>query len=94
VKQPGFVSELTADDRTVLLIGGKGSMKVGANATHAWPNTPRRSRMANQGARLCRRLSTSEMHTQGADFFDETYFLKRGNTDLKDGVATPSFCKY
>src|SRR5262245_7552889 len=31
------------------------------------------------------------MHTQGADFFKETYYLKRGNTDLKDGVAEPGF---
>src|SRR5262245_18009912 len=31
------------------------------------------------------------MHTQGADFFNETYFLKRGNADLKNGVATPGF---
>ncbi len=31
------------------------------------------------------------MHTQGADFFPETYFLKRGNAELKNGVATPGF---
>jgi hypothetical protein len=31
------------------------------------------------------------MHTQGADFFNETFFLKRGNADLKDGVASPGF---
>src|SRR5262249_47785296 len=31
------------------------------------------------------------MHTQGADFFPETYYLKRGSTDLKDGVAQPGF---
>jgi cytochrome c553 len=31
------------------------------------------------------------MHTQGADFFPETYFLKRGSTDLKAGVAPPGF---
>ncbi|RIK74990.1 MAG: hypothetical protein DCC68_22010, partial [Planctomycetota bacterium] len=30
-------------------------------------------------------------HTQGADFFNETYFLRRGNCDAKEGVATPSF---
>ncbi len=30
-------------------------------------------------------------HTQGADFFDQTYFLKRGDTDQKDGVAEPGF---
>lgn len=31
------------------------------------------------------------MHTQGADFLNETHFLKRGNTELKDGVATQGF---
>jgi hypothetical protein len=31
------------------------------------------------------------MNTQGADFFNETYFLNRGSTDLKKGVATPGF---
>jgi hypothetical protein len=31
------------------------------------------------------------MNTQGADFFNETYFLNRGSTDLKAGVATPGF---
>jgi hypothetical protein len=31
------------------------------------------------------------MHTQGVDFFDQTYFLKRGDVDQKDGVATQSF---
>jgi hypothetical protein len=30
-------------------------------------------------------------HTQGADFFDETHFLKRGDCDQKMGVATQSF---
>jgi len=31
------------------------------------------------------------MHTQGADFFNDTYFLRRGNTDAKNGVASPDF---
>jgi mono/diheme cytochrome c family protein len=31
------------------------------------------------------------MHTQGADFFEQTYFLKRGDVDQKDGVATQGF---
>jgi hypothetical protein len=30
-------------------------------------------------------------HTQGADFFNETYFLKRGDVDQKQGLATQSF---
>lgn len=31
------------------------------------------------------------MHTQGGPFFDQTYFLKRGNPDLKDGEAKQGF---
>ncbi len=31
------------------------------------------------------------MHTQGADFFNETYVLHRGSTDLKRGVANQGF---
>ncbi len=31
------------------------------------------------------------MHSQGADFFEQTYFLKRGDVDQKDGVAPPGF---
>ncbi len=31
------------------------------------------------------------MHTQGADFFPETYLLQRGSPDQKRGVATPGF---
>jgi cytochrome c553 len=31
------------------------------------------------------------MHTQGADFFNETYLLRRGNTDAKQGVANQDF---
>lgn len=31
------------------------------------------------------------MHTQGADFFEQTHILDRGNPDLKRGVATPGF---
>lgn len=31
------------------------------------------------------------MHTQGADFFDQTYQLRRGNPDMKGEVARQSF---
>ncbi|MFO1460076.1 MAG: DUF1549 and DUF1553 domain-containing protein [Verrucomicrobiota bacterium] len=31
------------------------------------------------------------MNTQGADFFPQTYFLQRGSTDLKSGVAAPGY---
>lgn len=30
-------------------------------------------------------------HTQGVDFFNETYYLRRGSCDQKEGVASPSF---
>src|SRR5207237_3063621 len=30
-------------------------------------------------------------HTQGADFFDKTYFLRRGDTNQKEEVATQGF---
>src|SRR5213075_1462992 len=30
-------------------------------------------------------------HTQGADFFNETFFLKRGDCDQKMGTAEQSF---
>ena len=32
-----------------------------------------------------------KMHSQGANFFEETHFLKRGNTAMKDGLATQGF---
>ncbi|MGZ4987886.1 MAG: DUF1549 and DUF1553 domain-containing protein, partial [Limisphaerales bacterium] len=31
------------------------------------------------------------MYTQGADFFEQTYILKRGNVDMKDGAAAQGF---
>ena len=31
------------------------------------------------------------MHSQGANFFEETHVLKRGNTEMKDGLATQGF---
>lgn len=31
------------------------------------------------------------LHTQGADFFEKTYFLLRGDPNRKNGEATPSF---
>ncbi|MEW6160433.1 MAG: PSD1 and planctomycete cytochrome C domain-containing protein [Verrucomicrobiota bacterium] len=36
-------------------------------------------------------LKPMRHHTQGADFFNETHFLNRGNTDQKKGVATQGF---
>jgi hypothetical protein len=36
-------------------------------------------------------LPPVRLHTQGADFFNETYFLTRGDPNQKQGVATQSF---
>jgi mono/diheme cytochrome c family protein len=36
-------------------------------------------------------LPAIRLHTQGGDFLDETHFLKRGDPNQKDGVATQSF---
>ena len=36
-------------------------------------------------------LPAVRLHTQGADFFEKTYFLRRGDVNLKEGVASSSF---
>src|SRR6185503_3982412 len=36
-------------------------------------------------------LPAVRLHTQGADFFNETYYLKRGDPNQKLGVAPPGF---
>jgi hypothetical protein len=36
-------------------------------------------------------LPALRLHTQGADFFKESYFLRRGDSEQKDGVAPQSF---
>ena len=36
-------------------------------------------------------LPAVRLHTQGADFLEETHFLKRGDPNQKEGVATQSF---
>src|SRR5262249_2105726 len=47
--------------------------------------------------RLAKALISSEglapvrLHTQGDDFFKETYFLRRGDPEQKEGVAAPGF---
>ncbi|MBI3466267.1 MAG: DUF1553 domain-containing protein, partial [Planctomycetes bacterium] len=38
-------------------------------------------------------LPAIRLHTQGADFFEETYFLKRGDLKQKLGVAQQSFLR-
>ncbi len=36
-------------------------------------------------------LPAVRLHTQGADFFEQSFFLRRGDVNLKDGVATVGF---
>jgi mono/diheme cytochrome c family protein len=36
-------------------------------------------------------LPAVRLHTQGADFFNDTYFLRRGDPNQKGGVANPSY---
>jgi hypothetical protein len=36
-------------------------------------------------------LKPLRLHSQGADFFAQTHFLKRGDPNQKEGVATPGF---
>ena len=36
-------------------------------------------------------LPAVKLHTQGADFFNETFFLRRGDPDQKQGVAPPGY---
>jgi cytochrome c553 len=36
-------------------------------------------------------LPAIRLHTQGADFFNESYFLRRGDPNQKEGVAKPSY---
>ena len=36
-------------------------------------------------------LKPVRLHTQGDDFFKETYFLRRGDPDQKEGIAPVGF---
>src|SRR5581483_9277548 len=46
---------------------------------------PEKALIASEG------LPAIRLHTQGADFFNETYFLRRGDCDQKEGVASQGF---
>lgn len=46
---------------------------------------PVKAMIASEGVKPIRH------HTQGADFFNETYFLRRGDSDQKQGVAEQGF---
>ena len=38
-------------------------------------------------------LPAIRLHTQGGDFLEATHFLKRGDPNQKDGVATQGFLR-
>jgi cytochrome c553 len=47
---------------------------------------------AKRKAMICSEgITPMRHHTQGADFFEQTYFLKRGDVDQKNGEAPPGF---
>ena len=48
--------------------------------------------VAKKKAMICSEgLPPIRLHSQGADFLTETHFLKRGDPNQKDGVATQGF---
>jgi hypothetical protein len=90
--RPGFATSLTSDERTMLFGWWKRRdpgwlerhQRVEAHASRQ-PSGKTKVLICAEGYPPLR------MNTQGADFFPETYFLKRGSTDLKEGVASPGF---
>jgi hypothetical protein len=52
---------------------------------------PRRTPM--KGLICSEGLPPLRLHSQGADFFEKTFFLKRGDPNQKQGEATPSFLR-
>ena len=89
----GSGGSLSEDDRAVLLGWWKHSEPVWRSLDDKVQDHARRE----PKPKLTKVLVCAEgytpvrMHTQGADFFNETYYLQRGSTDLKRGVATPGF---
>ena len=83
----------TPEQQTALLkwyrdIDPEGQKLVSAEKEHA-KQAPKPSTVkvlvSTEGVQAVR------LHTQGGDFLPETHFLKRGDTNAKDGVATPSY---
>jgi hypothetical protein len=83
----------TAAERTTLLRWFRGR-----DARHqqlALQAEAHRRRGANVGktkALICSEgLKPVRLHSQGADFLEHTHFLKRGDPNQKEGIATPGF---
>ena len=91
-KQPEFAAKLAAAERETLLAwwlrkdaGWRDrQVKLTAHASSE-PGTKTQVLVCAEGNKPLR------MHTQGADFFEQTHFLRRGSTDQKLGVAPQGF---
>ena len=91
-KQPDFVAKLNATERETLLAWWlrkdagwrERQAKITAHASRE-PGVKTQVLVCAEGNKPLR------MHTQGADFFEQTHFLRRGSTEQKLGVATQGF---
>ncbi|KAF0180055.1 MAG: hypothetical protein FD161_1068 [Limisphaerales bacterium] len=91
-KQPDFAPKLSAAERATLLdwwlrkdAGWRDRQaKITAHASRE-PGVKTQVLVCAEGNKPLR------MHTQGADFFEQTHFLRRGSTDQKLGVAPQGF---
>ena len=91
-KQPDFAAKLSAAERATLLdwwlrkdAGWRDRQaKITAHASRE-PGVKTQVLVCAEGNKPLR------MHTQGADFFEQTHFLRRGSTDQKLGVAPQGF---
>ena len=91
-KQPDFVAKLSGSERETLLAwwlrkdaGWRDRQaKITTHASRE-PSIKTQVLVCAEGNKPLR------MHTQGADFFEQTHFLRRGSTDQKLGVAPQGF---
>jgi mono/diheme cytochrome c family protein len=88
----GDVSKISAEDRKELFAWWK-RRDAGWNARESKLQAHAKLRPTGlEKTLICGEGYTPlRMHTQGADFFNETYLLRRGNTDAKQGVANQDF---
>jgi hypothetical protein len=90
--ESGFANRLTAADRAVLFDWWKRrdagwQARTAELEKHAAGKPDGRTKVFICGEGF----PPHRMHTQGADFLEHTHFLRRGNSDLKNGIATPGF---
>ncbi len=92
IKLPGSIAQLKVDERRTLFTFWL-ERDAAWRAQHAkltahdakQPKTTTQILICAEGYKPMRH------HTQGADFFEETYFLERGSADRKKGIATQGF---